>query len=99
MERLGVRHALLRGSGHRGRGARMVVCDCNWAAPRAARQLGSALSAGYRAAGMPGVPPRPPDEIAPWQFPPEPGAYFDQVVARRYPFQRRYTAEDFISAL
>jgi hypothetical protein len=53
----------------------------------------------YRAVGYAGDPPPPPEQIGPWHFPAEAGAFFEEVAALRYPFSVAYGAEDYLAIL
>jgi hypothetical protein len=53
----------------------------------------------YLAAGFEGRPPPPPQEIGLLHLPPEAGEFFAEVGSRRYPFQIRYSARDYLANL
>jgi hypothetical protein len=53
----------------------------------------------YRAVGYSGIPPPPPEQIGPEHFPPEAGGLFEEVASLRYPFQVRYSADDYLANL
>jgi hypothetical protein len=57
------------------------------------------VQADYRAVGFEGNPPPPPDRIAAPHFPPEAESLFEEVASLRYPFQVRYSAEDYLANL
>ena len=44
-------------------------------------------------------PPPPPEQITPRHLPPEAGGLFHEVASRRYPFEMRYRAEDYLANL
>jgi SAM-dependent methyltransferase len=80
-------------------GGALVVAGCHWARPVNAESFWYDVQADYRAVGYAGSAPPPPEAIAPEHLPPEALAYFDEVAARRYPFQLVYTAEDYLAIL
>jgi SAM-dependent methyltransferase len=84
---------LLRDGGH------MAVTSTPWAIARDAERFWTDVQDDYRAVGFDGGPPPPPDAIEPWHFPPEAGAFFHEVAARTYPFQRVYAAEEYLANL
>jgi hypothetical protein len=49
--------------------------------------------------GYEGGPPPPPGQIGLRHFPPEAGNLFTEVASRRYPFQLRYSARDYLAIL
>ena len=53
----------------------------------------------YRAVGYGGEPPPPPEQIDAWHFPAEAAPLFTEVASRRYPFQVRYSAGDYLAIL
>ncbi len=53
----------------------------------------------YRAVGFEGSPPPPPEHIGPQHFPAETRGLFQEVASLRYPFQVRYSAEDYLANL
>jgi SAM-dependent methyltransferase len=86
--------ALLRDGGH------LVVVGTKWATAPDAERFWADVQDDYRAVGFPGGPPPLPDLIEPWHLPPEAGAHFSEVAARRYPpFSRVYTAEEYLANL
>jgi SAM-dependent methyltransferase len=80
-------------------GGTMVVGACRWARPADAEPFWSEVQEDYRAVGFAGSPPPPPQEIGTWHFPGEAREYFDEVASFRYPFQRSYTAADYLAQL
>jgi SAM-dependent methyltransferase len=80
-------------------GGAMIVAGCQWARPVGADPFWTEVQADYRAVGYEGHPPPPPDEIGPSHLPPEAHGYFDEVASRRYPFELRYRAEDYLANL
>ncbi len=80
-------------------GGAMVVGGCRWARPADAEPFWSDVEEDYRAVGFPGSPPPRPEQIGTWHFPDEARAYFDEVASFRYPFQRSYTAADYLAQL
>jgi hypothetical protein len=53
----------------------------------------------YRAVGYPGDPSPPPGQIGPRRLPVEAAPFFEEVACLRYPFQIRYSAEDYLANL
>lgn len=82
-----------------GAGGVMVVGGCLWAVPRDAERFWTDVQEDYRAVGFEGGPPSPPEAIGPWHLPPEAGAFFREVAARRCPFRVPYSAEDYLANL
>jgi SAM-dependent methyltransferase len=80
-------------------GGAMVVAGCRWARPADAGRFWTDVQEDYRAVGFAGDPPPPPERIGPWHFPPEAGTLFEEVASLRYPFQVRYSAEDYLTNL
>jgi SAM-dependent methyltransferase len=86
-------HELLRPGGA------MAVAGCRWARPVDAERFWTDVQEDYRAVGFGGDPPPPPERIGPWHFPPEAKSLFTEVASLRYPFQRLYSAEDYLANL
>ncbi|MGI8554253.1 MAG: class I SAM-dependent methyltransferase [Dehalococcoidia bacterium] len=82
-----------------GLGGVMVVGGCTWALPENAEPFWREVQQDYWAVGYEGAPPPPPEGIAPWSFPEEAALYFEEVAARRYPFQIVYSAEEYLAML
>jgi SAM-dependent methyltransferase len=80
-------------------GGALVVGSCGWARPTDAEPFWAAVQEDYRAAGFPGEPPPPPEEIGPWHFPAEALPCFDEVASFRYPFERSYPAAGYLAQL
>lgn len=80
-------------------GGRLAVCGSKWALPPDAERIWTDVEEDYIAAGFGGEPPPPPDAIGPWRLPPEAGPFFEEIAARRYPFQVVYSAEDYLANL
>jgi SAM-dependent methyltransferase len=80
-------------------GGSMAVAGCQWARPADAERFWTDVQEDYRAAGFEGSPPPLPEHIGPRHFPPEAGSLFDEVASLRYPFQVRYSAEDYLANL
>jgi SAM-dependent methyltransferase len=80
-------------------GGAMAVAGCQWARPAGAGRFWTDVQADYRAVGFEGNPSPPPDQIASPRFPPEAEGLFEEVASLRYPFQVRYSAEDYLANL
>lgn len=82
-------------------GGAMAVGGCRWARPSDAEPFWFEVQEDYEAAGFPGSPSPPPapERIGTWHFPDEARAYFEEVADFRYPFQRSYTAADYLAQL
>jgi SAM-dependent methyltransferase len=81
------------------RGGVMAVGGCHWARPRDAARFWTEVQEDYRAVDFEGSPPPPPEQIASWHFPAEAGNLFDEVASLLYPFQVRYSADDYLANL
>ena len=86
-------HELLRPGGA------MAVAGCVWARPADASRFWTDVQEDYRAVGFEGDPPPPPGQIGVRHFPPDAGSLFDEVASLRYPFQMRYSADDYLANL
>ena len=80
-------------------GAAMAVGGCHWAQPADAGPFRTDVQQDYRAVGYEGDPPPPPEQIGPWHFPAEAGAFFQEVASLRYPFQAVYSTGDYLDIL
>ena len=80
-------------------GGALVVAGCSWARPSDAEPFWTDVQEDYLAAGFPGSPPPPPEQIAPWRLPSEALDYFAETAVRRYPFQMTYSAADYLAQL
>jgi len=80
-------------------GGALVIGGCRWAVPEDAEPFWREVQADYQAVGYEGVPPPPPEAIGPLRFPAEAAVFFEEVTARRYPFQVVYTAEEYLALL
>ena len=80
-------------------GAAMVVAGCLWARPSTAERFWTEVQEDYLAVGYAGDPPPPPERIGPQHLPAEAAAFFEEVACLRYPFQMRYSAEDYLAIL
>ena len=81
-------------------GGAMVVAGCQWARPAVAHPFWNDVQQDYQAVGFRGSPPPPPEEFKPWHFPPSATeAGFDEAASLLYPFQKTYSAEDYLAQL
>jgi SAM-dependent methyltransferase len=80
-------------------GAVMAVGGCGWAQPAGAGPFWTDVQQDYQAVGYEGGPPPPPEQIGPWHFPAEAGAFFQEVASLRYPFQVVYSSGDYLDLL
>jgi SAM-dependent methyltransferase len=80
-------------------GAAMAVGGCRWARPADAGPFWTDVQQDYRAVGYEGDPPPGPEQIGPWHFPAEAGAFFQEVASLRYPFQVVYSSGDYLDML
>jgi SAM-dependent methyltransferase len=86
-------HELLRPGGA------LAVAGCMWARPADAEPFWADVQEDYRAAGVEGSPPPPPEQIGLQHLPPEAAGLFEEVASLRYPFQRYYSGEDYLANL
>ena len=80
-------------------GGAMAVAGCRWARPLGAEPFWADVEEDYRAVGFEGSPPPPPEQIGPQHFPPAARGLFAEVASLRYPFQVRYSADDYLTNL
>lgn len=80
-------------------GGAMAVAGCLWAQAADAGRFWTDVQEDYRAVEFDGSPPPPPEQIGPRHFPPEAGGLFEEVASLRYPFQLRYSADDYLANL
>ena len=80
-------------------GGAMIVGGCAWARPTDGEPFWAEVQEDYRAVGYGGEPPPPPEQIDVWHFPAEAASLFTEVASRRYPFQVRYSAGDYLAIL
>jgi SAM-dependent methyltransferase len=80
-------------------GTAMAVGGCRWARPAATEPFWTDVQEDYRAIGFAGSPPPPPEQVGAWHFPEEALVWFDEVASLRYPFQRTYSAKDYLDQL
>ncbi|GAA2758943.1 methyltransferase domain-containing protein [Actinopolymorpha rutila] len=86
-------HRLLRPGGC------MAVADCVRVQPADADAFWTQVQEDYRVVGYEGDPPPAPERVGPRHLPAEAGALFEEVASRRYPFEARFTAEDYLANL
>lgn len=77
----------------------MAVAGCMWARPADAERFWTDVQQDYRAVGFEGSPPSPPEQIGVRHFPPEAASFFEETASLRYPFQVRYSADDYLANL
>jgi len=80
-------------------GGAMVVAGCWWAAPAPPEEFFVAVQDDYDAVAYPGGPPPPADLIGPWHFPLQATGLLSETVARRYIFDVRIGAEEYVANL
>lgn len=80
-------------------GGYLAVGNCLWATPVDADPLFDQLQEDYRAVGLPGTPPPMPEKIRPSHLPADAQVYFEEVAARRYPFEVSFSAQDYVDNL
>ena len=80
-------------------GGAMVIAGCLWARPTGAAPFWTDVQDDYRAVGFEGSPPPPSERIGPRPFPAEAAGLFEEVASLRYPFQVRYSANDYLANL
>jgi hypothetical protein len=77
----------------------MAVAGCLYAMPADADRFWTDVQEDYRAVGFDGDPPPPPEQIGLPHLPPEAAGLFDEVASLRYPFEVRYSGEDYLANL
>lgn len=80
-------------------GGYLAVGGCVWATPVDADPFYQVVQEDYRAVGYEGTPPPPPEKIGPSHLPAEAQVYFEEVAARRYPFEIRLSVQDYLDNL
>jgi SAM-dependent methyltransferase len=80
-------------------GGALAVAGCLWARPADAEPFWADVQEDYRATGFEGSPPPPPEQIGLQHFPPEAASFFEETASLRYPFQLRYSADDYLDNL
>ena len=80
-------------------GGVLAVARCEWARPAEAQPFWRDVQEDYRAVGVEGDPPPPPEAIGPNHLPPEARDHFDEVAALRHPFAKEYSAGDYLANL
>jgi SAM-dependent methyltransferase len=81
-------------------GSAFVVAGCQWAGPAVAHPFWAEVPQDYQAVGFRGSPPPPAEQAEPWHFPPAgTEAGFDEAASLRYPFQKEYSAGDYLAQL
>jgi SAM-dependent methyltransferase len=77
----------------------MVLAGCQWARPPDAERFWTDVQDDYRAVGYDGTPPPPPEQIGLQHFPAEARSFFAEEASLRYPFQVRYSSDDYLANL
>jgi SAM-dependent methyltransferase len=80
-------------------GGYLAVGSCLWATPVDADPLFDQVQEDYRAVGLPGTLPPMPEKIRPSHLPADAQVYFEEVAARRYPFEVSFSAQDYVDNL
>jgi SAM-dependent methyltransferase len=80
-------------------GGALAVAGCLWARPAHAERFWTDVQDDYRAAGLEGSPPPPPEQIGLQHLPPEAASFFEEAASLRYPFQVRFSADDYLANL
>jgi SAM-dependent methyltransferase len=81
-------------------GSAFVVAGCQWAQPADAHPFWAEVQQDYRAVGFRGSPPLPAEQFEPWHFPAAgTAAGFDEAASLLYPFNKMYSAEDYLAQL
>jgi SAM-dependent methyltransferase len=81
-------------------GAAFVIAGCRWARPVAAHSFWTEVQEDYLAAGFRGSPPPAVEEFEPWHLPTlGPDAGFAEASSLLYPFQKTYSAADYLAQL
>lgn len=80
-------------------GGAMAVAGCVRAQPEDAGRFWTDVQADYRAVGYEGDPPPPPEQISPWRFPREASSLFREVASLLYPFEARYSPDEYLANL
>ncbi len=80
-------------------GGAMAVAGCQYAMPADADRFWTDVQEDYRAVRFEGDPPPAPEQIGLRHLPPEAAGLFDEVASLRYPFEVRYSGEDYLANL
>ncbi|MFD2079148.1 Methyltransferase domain-containing protein [Actinopolymorpha cephalotaxi] len=86
-------HQLLRPGGC------MAVAGCVRVQAADADAFWTQVQEDYRAVGYEGDPPPAPERVSPRHLPAEARTLFEEVASRRYPFEVRYAASDYLANL
>ena len=81
------------------RGGYLAVGGCLWSTPSGADPFFDQVQDDYRAVGIEGTPPPPPEKIGPPHLPADARVYFEEVAAGRYPFDVRFSVQDYLDNL
>lgn len=80
-------------------GGYLAVGSCLWAQPVDTDPFFHQVEEDYRAVGYDGTPPPTPEKIGPFHLPADAQVYFEEVAARRYPFEVRFSVQDYVDNL
>lgn len=77
----------------------MAVAACVRVQPAHAEAFWTQVQEDYQAVDYEGDPPQVTEHVGPLHFPAEAETLFEEVASLRYPFEVRYTAEDYLANL
>lgn len=80
-------------------GGYLAVGSCLWATPADADSFFNQVEEDYRAVGLRGDIPPTPEKIGPAHLPAEALMYFEEVAAKRYPFEVTFSVQDYLDNL
>jgi SAM-dependent methyltransferase len=78
-------------------GRAFAVVNTQWARPAVNVPFWTKVQEDYQAVGLDGSPLPAPEQVEPWHFPP--GTAFTETARLRYPFNRTYSAADYLAQL